>query len=169
MIFAVLATGPSMSQEVADSVRGKCKVIAVSDTYKLAPWADAMCSSDAAWWKANPDAIDFAGQRYAAMPEFQKIEGVECLKIPSGSNSGLLALHVAVMRGAKKILMMGFDMKGSHYFGPHKSLKNTTPARFEIFKRQFAQYKPAGVDIVNCTPGSALKAYRIGKLEDELC
>ncbi len=30
-ICAVLATGPSMSQEIADYVRGRCKVVAVSD------------------------------------------------------------------------------------------------------------------------------------------
>lgn len=144
-------------------------MIVVSDAWRLAPWADALASSDAAWWKANPDALEFPGEKYGAMPDFQKVEGVARFGTSSGTNSGLLGCMVSQSLGATKVLLCGFDMHSSHFFGPHKVLKNTTPARFEIFKRQFSQYKPAGVDIVNCTPNSALKAYRIGKLEEELC
>lgn len=166
MIFAVLATGPSLTQTVVDAVRGRAKVIAVSDAYRLAPWADALVSTDAAWWKAHPDALAFSGPKWAAAPEFRKIEGVE--RFPgaeSGSNSGLLACRVAVNMGAKKILLLGFDMKGAHFFGPHQApLKNTTPARFDVFKKQFERYKPRGVEIINCTPGSALRAYPMGDL-----
>lgn len=166
MIFAVLATGPSLTQRVVDAVQGRAKVIAVSDAYRLAPWADALVSTDAAWWKANPDAMDFQGPKWCAAPDFRKVEGVE--RFPgaeSGSNSGLLACRVAVSMGAKKVLLLGFDMKGAHFFGPHPApLKNTTPARFEVFQRQFAHYKPRGVEIINCTPDSSLRAYPMGDL-----
>jgi hypothetical protein len=170
MIFAVLATGPSMSQSVADQVRGRCKVVAVSDAYKLAPWADALVSSDAAWWKANPAAVEFNGPKWSAAPDFRQVAGVE--RFPSadnGSNSGLLACQVAVSMGAKTILLCGFDMRGSHFFGPHQSpLKNTQPARFEVFHRQFARFRPRGVTVLNCTPGSALKHFQMADLEDAL-
>jgi hypothetical protein len=77
-----------------------------------------------------------------------------------GSNSGLLGCQVAVSMGAKTILLCGFDMKGSHFFGPHQApLKNTQPARFEVFHRQFARFRPRGVEILNCTLGSALTCY----------
>lgn len=59
----ILATGPSMSQAVADSARGFGTVIAVSDAYRLAPWADCLVSADTAWWKHhNPD---FAGPKFS--------------------------------------------------------------------------------------------------------
>lgn len=61
MIFAVLATGPSLASEDVERVKGRFHVIAVSDAFRLAPWADALVSADAAWWKAHPDAKDFAG------------------------------------------------------------------------------------------------------------
>lgn len=170
MIFAVLATGPSMSQAVADQVRGRCKVVAVSDAYKLAPWADALASSDAAWWKANPMAAEFVGPKWTAAPDFRKVEGVE--RFPSadnGSNSGLLACQVAVSMGATKILLCGFDMRGSHFFGPHPApLKNTQPARFQVFHRQFSRFRPRGVQVLNCTPGSALKHFPMVDLEEAL-
>jgi hypothetical protein len=159
--FAVLATGPSMSETVARSVMLRCNVVAVSDAYRLAPWADALASCDAAWWRNNPDAMQFAGRKFTLAPDYQGMPELERITgLASGTNSGLFALHVAVKLGATRILMLGFDMRGSHYFGPHqKPLKNTTADRYRVFQEQFARFKPRGVKILNCTPGSALTAY----------
>lgn len=162
--FAILATGPSMSQAVAESVRGRCKVIAVSDAYKLAPWADVLVSSDRGWWRLH--APEFAGEKVSGVP----VDGVpRAQDVVSGSNSGLIAVQEAVRRGATKILMLGFDMHGTHYFGEHpKPLRNTSKDRFEVFKRQFHHYQPKGVDILNCTEGSALTCYPMARLGDHL-
>ncbi|WP_128422771.1 hypothetical protein [Delftia tsuruhatensis] len=165
----VLATGPSMSQALADSVRGRGLVVAVSDAYRLAPWADAVASTDAAWWGQHPGAKDLPGRKFTAAPTHQKIEGVERLAVASSTNSGLLGIMAAVHMGAKRVLLCGFDMRapGQHFFGFHpKPLKTTTAERMEVFKRQFRAYRPAGVEIINCTPGSHLLAYPFGDLED---
>lgn len=166
MIFAVLATGPSLTQAVVDTVRDRAKVVVVSDAYRLAPWADALVSQDRAWWQANPEALEFAGKKFSGT----EIKGVEKMEgIPSGSNSGLLALKAAVQMGATRVLMCGFDMSGAHYFGQHKPpLKNTTASRFEVFQDQFKRYRPRGVEILNCTPGSALRAYPMADLNASL-
>ena len=164
MIFAVLATGPSMSQAVVDSVRGRCKVVAVSDSWQIAPWADALVSSDAAWWRHKVPA--FEGLRYTlgTFPDVEKVTD-----IPMGTNSGLLGIHVAVKLGATKVLMLGFDMHGDHYFGPHTgNLKNTPPHRRAQFHQQFANYRPKGVEILNCTEGSALTCYPLARVGDHL-
>lgn len=170
--WAVLATGPSLSQAVADAVRGRCKVAAVSDSIRLAPWADVLVSADRAWWDFHGEKLDFAGPRYGVMPDFQQINGVERFKAPSGTNSALVATMVAVSLGATKVLLCGVDLHspGDHFFGRHPAgLKSTPAKRLEVFKEQFARYRPKGVEIVNCTPGSALTAYRMGTLEDEIC
>lgn len=167
--FAILATGPSMSQEIADMVRNRCRVIAISDAYQLAPDAEAMVSSDAAWWRAHPEAYYFSGKKFTAAPDFQNLPGVERFALHSGSNSGLLACHVAVMLGAKKILLLGYDMGGTHYFGEHpEPLKKTTPQRYEIFKKQFEHFRPRDVEILNCTPNSALRCYPFADLKEQL-
>jgi hypothetical protein len=165
MIWAILATGPSMSQAVADSVRGRCSVVAVSDAYKLAPWADALVSSDLKWWRHHQP--DFPGAKYAAV----EVAGVKRFDWTStDTNSGLLGIKVAVNLGATRVLLLGFDMGGTHFFGKHPSpLRNTSDERFEVFKKQFADYRPRGVEIINCTPGSALKCYPMARLEDVLC
>lgn len=164
MIVAVLATGESLSQKVVDSIRGKCKVVAVSDAYLLAPWADVLVSSDAAWWRETKPEFDGPKYTLGIHPDVEKVKD-----IPMGTNSGLLGIHIAVTRlGATKVLGLGFDMHGTHFFGPHKKLKNTPPHRREQFHSQFANYKPRGVQILNCTPNSKLKCYPTARLEDAL-
>lgn len=164
--FAVLATGPSMSQAVADSVRGKCGVVAVSDAYRLAPWADALASNDRVWWLHHVEALKFAGPKFTS----GTVDGVEKMSHRGGSNSGLLGIRVAMRLGATRVLLLGYDMGGTHYFGPHpEPLKNTLPARFEIFKQQFARFEHPGVEIVNCTPDSALTCFPRMTLQEALC
>lgn len=168
-VWCVLATGPGMSQAVADQVQGRCKVVAVSDAWRVAPWAAALASTDAAWWLANHEALEFDGPKFGAMPSFRAVPGVEIMPVDTGTNSGLLGLMVAVKLGAKRVLLCGFNMShpGEHFFGRHQlPLKSTTAARQEVFKRQFANYRPRGVEIINCTPNSALDAYPRGDLED---
>lgn len=168
MNFAVLATGPSLSPADVEAVRG-LSVVAVSDAYKLAPWADALVSADAAWWKANPKARDFAGAKYGAVHDFNNVPYVDPLHVGIGLNSGLLGVMVAVRMGARCVYLLGFDMRkpGQHFFGEHpKPLKPTTPERMAIFRRQFERYHPKGVAIVNCTKGSALTCYPMGDIRD---
>lgn len=162
MIFSVLATGPSLTPEVVAAVRGRVKVIAVSDAYRLAPWADALVSTDFSWWRHHPDAAHFKGRKLSGMVDYQKVEGVEKLAGENATNSGLLGIKVAVLMGATKVLLCGFDLHspGQHFFGRHGGgLRSTTAQRMEAFKRQFERYQPRGVEIINCTAGSALQAY----------
>ena len=168
-LWAVLATGPSMSQEIADLVQNRCKAIVVSDSLKLAPWADALASNDGSWWRAHPEALSFAGRKFCAV----KITGTERLApeypFNSSCNSGLFAMRVAAKLGASKLLLLGFDLKGSHFFGEHpKPLKNTTPERFRTFIRQFDSWNEKKIPVVNCTQGSALKRFPCVNLEDAL-
>jgi hypothetical protein len=166
----VLATGPSMSQAVADSMRGRCRVVAVSNAYELAPWADALAANDAAWWTEHPKARLFEGQKFSA----QHVKGLTrfASSARSDSNSGLLGLEVARHLGATRVLLLGFDMHGPHYFGPHPApLKNTPHARFEVFKRQFQLWgrQHPRVEVINCTPGSQLDCFPRGVLKEVLC
>lgn len=168
--WVLLAPGESMSAALADSVRGRAKVGAVGRCYQLAPWADFLAATDRAWWAAHPDALCFAGRRFSA----QDVDGVQKLSAPlisSGSNSGLLALEAARRMGAQRIMLLGYDMRGTHYFGPYDNgLKNTPPDRYTVFQRQIAQWAHGcrGLEIVNCTPGSALTCFPHAPLEAAL-
>jgi hypothetical protein len=170
--FAVLASGPSMTQEDADYVRGTCRVLAVSNAYQLAPWAEALVSHDMRWWRKYDDAFKFSGRKFCRFNV-----GVEVFNppfLPPCCNSGLMGMYVAQhIFGATKILMLGFDMHGTHFFGPHvvdekdtpdKRLKNTTEARRATFIKQFAGWK--GCNVINCTAGSTIKNFEFKPLRE---
>jgi hypothetical protein len=166
--FAVLATGPSMSQAVADSVRHLRRVV-VKDARRLAPDAEALVATDRDYWrKRDPSATAFAGRKFGVNPP----RGIEAVStsgpISSATNSGLLGLHVAILLGARRVELYGIDLsskRGAHYFGAHVDRRNTTDARYEVFKRQFAVYPvPRGVEVINCSTESELRVYSFGHL-----
>lgn len=150
-----------MSQEVADAVRGQGIVLAVSDAVFLAPWADALVSTDAAWWEYHRAAVaDFKGRRVASVWVHDTHIPPEC---KSYENSGVLAIRAArCYYRPSKIVLLGVDFGGSHFFGPHpEPLKNTPESRWPVFQRQFDQQlhecRMSGIELVNATPGSLLK------------
>ena len=50
-----LASGPSLTQEVVDKVRGKGRVIAVNSSVYLASWADVLFFTDSGWFETGRD------------------------------------------------------------------------------------------------------------------
>lgn len=177
-----MASGPSMSAEIADMVCG-LPAIVTNSTFRLAPWAWMLYAADAAWWNhpSNKDAQDFAGLKVSV----ERAHGVHWIKhagrigysddptcIHSVGNSGAQAIQIAMKSGAKKVILCGFDMQGCHWHGPHpEGLRGTSRGGYERWLAMFDQVAPlfkAKADIVNCTPDSALKCFRMGVLEDEL-
>jgi hypothetical protein len=165
--WAILATGESMSQQLADSLRG-FRAVVVSDAYRLAPWAEAMVSQDAAWWIEHPDAKKFSGMKFSTNANIAGVEQFDSYQrvgqaFGTGCNSGLIACLVAQWLGAKKIGLYGFDMKGDHFFGKHREpLKNPTPSRYAAMRQDFARWNHDGIEVINMTPGSALDCFKRG-------
>lgn len=161
--FVVLATGESLTGEQVEFVRQKraqgiCKAIAVSDAYKLAPWADALVSNDSAWWREHKDALKFVGRKFCG-GAYQQLERLSADgNFSGGTNSGLQGMRAAQLMGATRILLLGFDMHGTHFFGKHQApLRNTTANRFKVHIAQFRKWR--GCPVINCSPGSALDQF----------
>lgn len=157
--WVILATGQSLTQDDVDFVRGKCGVIAVSNAYELAPWADAMVSFDPNWWMAYGKKVKFAGRKFSAHGTLR----TEIYRPPKAMNSGLMAMFVARdIYKATEIILLGFDMHGTHYFGQHvghghKPLINTNKKKFQEHIKQFALF--SGPKVYNATKGSQLTCY----------
>jgi hypothetical protein len=187
---AVLASGPSMSQEIAERIRGM-RTIVVNDNYKLAPWADVLYAADYLWWKEHPEALKFAGRRVTIMPigcstiEFPELRYLENggyggldprpTHIRTGKNSGYQAIHIAAHLGVRKILLCGFDMrevKGKkHWFGEHPpSINKTQPFNvwISLFNVLAPMLRAKGIEVINCTPESALRCFKEESLEKAL-
>lgn len=175
---AVMATGPSLTPEVAEKAR-RFKAVVVNNAWRLAPWADVLYACDGPWWQHNQDALAFEGIKVTC--GWSAPEGVKLLKrtgidgfdsdpscIRTGGNSGYQAVHLAIAAKAKRILLLGFDMKPvGHFFGQHKPpLRNTDPQSYRIWARRFSGFAGKS-DIVNCTPGSGITVFPFGDIDGE--
>lgn len=167
--WVVLAPGPSASAALADSVRG-LPLVAVGNAYQLAPWASIIASTDAAWWRSYPEATTRTADRFC-MATSPHAERVKIAGMESAVNSGVLGLECAVRAGATRILLLGADMHGTHYFGPYTNgLRNTAPHQRRQHVKQYATWARLnrGVSVLNCTPGSALDCFPKADLDASL-
>lgn len=177
-----LGTGPSLTQADVDACRGQ-HVIAVNDAYTLAPWADVLYAADNKWWHWHRGAPDFAGLKYTIEDRpyqyvVQPLQntgpyGLELAPtgLRTGFNSGYQAINLAVHFGAKRIVLLGFDLKGRHFFPDHPLRRNPGPpfaACLMAFPTLVGPLKTAGVEVVNCSPDSAIECFPKLALADAL-
>lgn len=157
----VVATGPSVQDAPLSAMRGRVKIITINDSFQLVPWADVLYASDRSWWEANEGVPQFRGLKVSASPraavlypEIRMVllsKGAKILVDPVGTigsgsrqgngGSGFHAVNLAVQFGAKRIVLVGFD-------------------REQELDGCLDQFSALGVDVVNASATSALKAYR---------
>lgn len=84
-----------------------------------------------------------------------------------GGNSGFHALNLAVQAGARRIVLVGYDMTiagGVHWHGRHPSaLNNPTAGNIDRWRRVMDAAAPmlaeCGVEVLNASAVSALAAF----------
>lgn len=185
----VVASGPSATTVPLDLVRGHVKTITTNSSYKLVPWADALCGTDMAWWESVKGAPDFNGIKISRDPQacdrYGDIHRVKLRKVPGsgwcddmlfdtpgeigwGGNSGFQAINLAAQFGAKTIVLIGLDATishGVHWHGRHGGgLHNPTSGTSNGWRirldRAARQLERQNVTVLNASPISALTAYR---------
>lgn len=188
-VCVVAATGPSLTPDVAKLCKN-VPVIAVNDAWRLFPFADVLYAGDGDWWDVQWGCPYFDGEKWSShsLPNNDKTQqakryglnlvrgdvgdgfSTDPARIHYGLNSGFQAVNLAILFGAKRILLVGFDMRGSHFFGDHPApLHNVDDRKFTRFLREFERASPPqGVGIINCTPDSALRCYPMADLEQAL-
>lgn len=188
---AILATGPSLTPQQATQVRAakslhpdRLAAVAVSDAFRLAPWADLLYSADSAWWNVHAqEALKFQGQKVSVAVGlgrhvFRLEQGLPMGfderpdTLATGGNSGYQAVHLAIHARAARVLLLGFDMtgaRGAHFFGSHPApLRNTIEDSYAKWRERFKALSGRGTEILNCTPGSALDCFPRADLVDVL-
>jgi hypothetical protein len=173
---------------------GRVRVIVVNDNYRRLPNADVLYAADHNWWRVHIDNVrfGFAGERWTQY-ESQRCEtakireelaqaksfgcrlidmkrGIELLpleldRISCGANSGFQALMLARHFGARRIILVGYDMQRDggreHWFGPHpKGLSNGDPRQWvKHFEAVAATLAAEGIMVINCSPSTALRGF----------
>ena len=193
MIFVCIASGPSLTKEQVGLLyphKDKISVICVNDNYRIYPECDHLFAADTKWWKQYyNDVISTVSREcrlhtsYKATPRWDRIENWKTHQSEAciggkglfhGGSSGIMAIELARVLGATKIILIGYDCKVSgnqvHWFGNHpQGFSNAGALRRwpNEFERLDNAYHKLGIDLVNCSLDTALKIRR-STLEEEL-
>lgn len=197
-----LASGPSASYAAmlaalrliglkAPQDRPRC--IAINESHRLAPWADALYAADYFWWLKHRGVPQFRGLKISQATEaadaFADINHIELGRLTDmiedargqrraapAANSGMQALNLAICFGARRILLVGYDMTieyGFHWHGKHDG-GSQNPTRSSIAKwcealdQAAVRFSDASIAVINTSPISALKAFPVMALDEAL-
>ena len=190
MTFFVLASGPSLCREDIKAVRTrrgrKDRTIAVNTTFRAAPWADYLYAADWQWWDEHEKVVCCLDSERVSLRrplqnpavdreiEYRVATGLGHSRIhtgtddqtPRGGNSGLQAINLAFLLGAREIVLLGFDCGHTygrrHWHGDHpEGLGNAQrpdlwAASFPKIARDLAE---AGVKVWNCSRETRLDCF----------
>jgi hypothetical protein len=170
----------------------------VNDAYRLFPDARVLYACDAQWWNAHRGCPDFSGEKWSSHGIAGRVRHNDKLDVARkyglnlvagkdgegfsfdpevihyGSNSGFQAINLAILMGATRIVLVGFNLGHvdgkKHFFGDHpRGLRNTHS--YSNFLRAFnraAKLLPLHIQILNATPNSALTCFPRISLDDAL-
>jgi hypothetical protein len=165
------------------------RVIVVNNTWELLPWADVLYACDLRWWERyGAQAKAFTGEKWTLCPNaatryrLKRVgkrdgEGLctEPGHVNTGGNSGYQAVNLAWHFGARRIVLLGFDMhrqNGGHWHGEHENMLSAPDSHIACWVRRFEplarDLDRAGVEVVNATPGSALRCFRMAGMTEAL-
>jgi hypothetical protein len=161
--FFLLGGGPSLRGFDARILQGQGRVIAINNSYLLAPWADVLYFSDSPWWESHkrswrdlegmdhPGVLDIFTGRYRVSlgtsedeTERLRTTGETGLEhhptgLKRGGNSGYQAINLAHHFGAGRIVLLGYDMKTNgnrtHWHAGHE--RETVEGQDRRFRQMF--------------------------------
>jgi len=180
--FLVIAGGPSVKMLDLE-LASKFRTIAVNDSWEIAPWAEECFAGDHRWWQWNGARVlrEFAGELSSGkgikeapdhrVTKYQVTATEADLWLYShvfGPDSGTKAISRAYHRGAKTILLAGFDLAAgpggeTHHHNNHKVKTDAVDwvKWGSVQKRQYELLAEKGVKIFRVTePGLECIPYR---------
>ena len=145
---------------------------------------------DGHWWKINDGVPEFGGLKLSqdtdACTRYRDLHHVRLDReqdkllvehpglIGGGGNSGFQALNLAVQFGARRIVLVGFDMRvdrGAHWHGNHaKGLNNPREHNMmkwrKVLNGAAGTLADLGVTVINASPVSTLTAFPFASLQE---
>lgn len=139
---------------------------------RFASFAGQKCSIQNSGANIRDDAVHIL--RNSAFPGHSTGLSLDPCALVTGRNSGFQALNLAVLAGAKTILLLGYDgqrVNGKdHWHGGHP--RPTPEAAYPHYRAAFSEaakaIREAGVRVINCAPASAIETFEKMTLEDAL-
>ncbi len=185
----IIGGGPSLKGFNWNLLKGK-KTIAINKAIQFYPNADVVYWTDGRFHDWFKDEISkFKGLKYTITPRENFIEGVSLLKrgikfgletapnaLAHGNNSGYAAINLAIHLGAKKIILLGYDMsnsgKESHFHDGYKVNATSEKIYTTHFLPGFSVLKESikgmNIKILNASSESKLKTFPIITIDEAL-
>ena len=175
----LIASGPSLTEEDVASLEGQ-RVLCINDNYRMAPWADVLYASDPIWWDWHAERVKaFRGRKITQDKESAEKYGLEYIEsrdadglsrdpayIHKGSNSGIQAINLACHFGARRIVLLGYDMQATggktHWHGKHPGESSDYgPWHKWLWRYQMVadDAERMGLEIINATRETALRCF----------
>lgn len=185
-----LGTGPSLTTEDVAFVASRARVIAINNAIHLAPWSDVCYAADRKWWDWNQAIARqvWPQHKYGLQPSIRQhyprvsvlqrtgVSGLEASPtgLRSGGHSGYQAINLAVHLGARKIVLLGYDLQpspdGRHHVGAeHPDGSHPTYAqRREVYASLLGPLAARGITILNASRATAISSLPRSTLADAL-
>lgn len=180
----IVASGPSITSADVSFVRGKARVLAINNSYQMAPWADALYAADTHWWQWHKGAPAFQGLKFTVARKTERWPDVHVLKqgtelglsddpgtICLGRNSGYQAINLSVLLGCTRLILLGYDMQRgpTGQFHWHKEHPFKTTDHYVLYRKNLQKMAPLlrdrGISVVNCSRRTALTCFPCSSLE----
>lgn len=170
---------------------GRVRVGVVNASWRAAPWADWLYAADGDWWDHEAGAPGFRGEKWTASTSAAARWGLGAVTLRvadgisaepgvlhHGGHSGFQALGLAVARGARRIVLLGYDLRAGpggrmHWHGVHPApLRNPSPEALARWAGAFpcaaADLARMGVTVINASRRTALTCFERQPIEAAL-
>lgn len=188
---------PNVYSSYMESLHNK-HVIGINVSYLIGNWIDMIFFGDNNFFLQHQKGLaEFPGLKVSCSPIVTKYNWVKYLerdaKVPRGittnpqmiswnGNSGAAAISIAAHAGAKRIILLGFDMKlgpdqrqhwhDIYHRGQINTSEKTKKLPFDKHRRGFQfiakDAKRLGIEIINASPDSAITEFPKVSVKDLL-
>ena len=185
----LLAGGPSLRGFDCERLRGR-HVMAINSSCLICPWAEFLVFTDNNWWQDHRKIVLSWPGRVFTYSRLAKSEAPDKLLRPEigyaadflidratvlfGRSTGHSAISLSAAMGARRIVLLGYDMRivdgRSHHHDEYRTqdAKLFSADFLPAFKGWNKMAQRAHIEIVNATPGSALTEFPIVSIDDVL-
>jgi len=195
-VIFIVGGGPSIPDYDLNLIRGKYPTIGCNLAFLDFTWIDVIYFGDCKvhTWVSGKSKYrrqfdEYQGLKVSSCPDTRDDPRIKTLfrvhkgivkdrrSIGWNQNTGLSAINLAVHFGARKVILLGFDMKLSkdgrmNYHDYHLAKVNhpvdTLKKHINYSKFVAADVEKLGIEVINATPGSALPHWPIKHFEEVL-
>lgn len=188
-----VASGPSLIREDVEYARDKVHATIVTNTtFRLVPWTNVVYAADSPWWAAHLSEVERlspSAERWTCSLQAARLFKLNYVRperkpglsrdascVHTGTNSGYQAINLAFHLGARRIVLLGYDMQRtggrSHWHGDHVGKGLHNGMNFELalqaIPRLAIDLQSEGVEVVNCSRQTAIKSFRRAAIREVL-